>query len=183
MVLTVRFQTAPTLKSQKCVLYASRTFSLSDVDTEEQNPTNLLGRNMEPLREDGVGKISSHFRAAADCGSPGLSCRPEKRILTVRQAANQRYEIQKQEKARMKLKMKQDKEKYGRPEPVLVAPQGKEKLAESSRCRKRVSAGDASACETVGDMKCQLYREREKEAQKRALRLLEQSPHFLQHVC
>jgi len=104
-------------------------------------------------------------------------------MLTVCQAANQWYKIQKQEKARMKLKMKQDKEKYGRPKPVLIAPQGKEKLAESSRCRKRMSAEDFCACETVGDMKCQLYREREKEAQKRALRLLEQGPQFLQHVC
>jgi len=184
MDLSLQFQEAPTWMDQKSLLYASRTFSLSDVETEEQNPTNLLRKNIESLREDGVGKISCHFRAATDCGSRGLSCRPEKRMLTVRQAANQRYEIQKQEKARMKMKMKQDKEKYGRPEPVLIAPQGKEKLAQSSRCRKRVSAGDFSAsCETVGDMKCQLYREREKEAQKRALRLLEQVAHFMQHVC
>jgi len=101
MALTVRFQAAPTLMSHKSLLYASRTFSLSDVETEEHNQTNLLRKNVESLCNDGLGdQRSSHFRAAADCGSLGLSCRPEKRMLTIRQAANQRYEIEKQAKAR-----------------------------------------------------------------------------------
>jgi len=178
MVLTVRFQTAPTLKSQKCVLYASRTFSLSDVGTEEQN------FDIDPLRENGLGfQTLSHFQAAVDCDSPGLSHQPEKKLLTVREAANLRYEIQQKEKAKMRLKMKQDAERYGRRNPVLIATQGKEMLAESSRCLKSVSAGDSSPCDTVGGMKCQLHRQREKAAQKRALGLLEQASQLSRLVC
>ncbi len=79
-------------------------------------------------QEKARNEIPSHFRAALDWGSPSLSCRPEKRMLTVRQAVNQRYEIQNQERARMKLKMKTRQGKYGRPEPVLIAPREERSL-------------------------------------------------------
>lgn len=96
-----------------------------------------------------------------------------KPMLTTRQAAAMKYEERQKVKAQIKAKLKNDKETYGKPTPTLVAKQGKETLAVSSRKPKTKTAGDVRDPETVAGMKCQMDIEREKRAQKKALNLLD----------
>jgi hypothetical protein len=87
--------------------------------------------------------------------------------LTARQAAIKRAEMQK--------RIGTESEERGKikPTPKLATPKPKERLATSTR---KIKQSPESAAEfeeeTVDDMKCQLDREREQEAEKKALRLL-----------
>jgi hypothetical protein len=90
--------------------------------------------------------------------------------LTTRQAANMQYEQRQKEKAEIRAKLQQEKELYAKRPPVLKVVR-LEKLAESSRKPKPKTAQDF---ETVAEMKCQWDLDREKIAQSKALRLLNQ---------
>jgi hypothetical protein len=94
--------------------------------------------------------------------------------MTAKQAANRRYEEQSQEKTKMKAKPKEEKELWATRVPMLVPPTRKEKMAESTRPRKAKTAEDVRDPETVRGMKCQLDIDREKWAEAKALRLLQE---------
>jgi hypothetical protein len=95
--------------------------------------------------------------------------------LTARQAATKRDEMQKKIETESKIRHKEEREKM-KPTPKLAIAKPKERLATSTRKVKQSPEDDSAAVfeeETVDDMKCQLDREREQEAEKKALRLLQ----------
>jgi hypothetical protein len=93
--------------------------------------------------------------------------------MTAKQAANRRFEERWQEKAKMKAKAKEEWELHAKRVPILVPPRRKEQMAESTRPRKPLTAEDVRDPETVAGMKCQLDIDREKWAEAKALRLMQ----------
>lgn len=85
--------------------------------------------------------------------------------LTARQAAIARHE----EKKRL-ARVNKEKEIFGNPEPVLIAPT--KKLAETTRKVKKMT-DEERGMETVADFKCQMDLDLEQQAKMKALRLLE----------
>jgi hypothetical protein len=83
----------------------------------------------------------------------------------LRQAAAKRYE----EKTKLKEASKAENQIL-KPAPKLVAPTSKEKLASSTRQKKKPTPEEDY--ESIADFKCQLDIERERWAEKTALRLL-----------
>jgi hypothetical protein len=91
--------------------------------------------------------------------------------LTARQAAARRGEMQNDIAIESKNRYKEEKEKM-KPIPILATPRQKERLATSTRKVKQSPESEAEFGETVDDMKCELDREREQFAERKALRLL-----------
>jgi hypothetical protein len=134
----------------------------SDVDKYRQR-----GANMKALGLLNVVAAGEKYKPLTERPAPRLATGGG---LTARQAANLQYEKRKKEKMEVKAK-KKEVEQFTRRAPKLVVPVRKEKLAESTR-KKKVTQDDTKNPETVCGMKCQLHWDREKEAQAKALRLL-----------
>lgn len=102
--------------------------------------------------------------------------------ISAREAAILRYKsLPKQERAALKAKWKGDKEFNSsnsdhspttRAEPRIVPRKRMEVMATSTRAPKPLTPEDVRDPETVAGMKCQLDIDREDEARKKALRLL-----------
>lgn len=94
-------------------------------------------------------------------------------VLTARQAAAKRDEMQTNIAIESKIRYKEEKEEM-KPTPMLATPTPKERLATSTRKVKKQSPDSATDFfgGTVDDMKCELDREREQWAERTALRLL-----------
>jgi hypothetical protein len=89
--------------------------------------------------------------------------------LTIRRAAVFKYEQQQKEKSALKLQG--EMETFAKRSPVLVAPSSRNKLAETTRKIKK-PLEEEEGIDRIADMKCQLDLDREKEAMRKALRLL-----------
>lgn len=92
---------------------------------------------------------------------------------TARQAANEKYEKEKEERHRFQAMLKDVKkhEKESQPKK-LVSEKKMEKMATTTR-KIKVKPEDVRDPETVAGMKCELDIEREKHAEKIALKLVE----------
>jgi hypothetical protein len=97
---------------------------------------------------------------------------PKPHGLTAKQAFAMQYEEKKRQQALVKAKLKEDQLKFGKREPKLVVPRPKEQLAETTRRRRTKTEGDVATDDIIHGMKCQLDLDREKEAQRKALKLL-----------
>ena len=94
--------------------------------------------------------------------------------LTARQAAAKRGEEKNRIKHEMKARYKEEKHVL-KPAPRLATPPRKEKLATSTR-KAKIAHDPIDDFETIDDFKCGLDFERQKEAEKTALRLIYQLP-------
>ena len=143
----------------------------SDLDVIRQRGANL--RALSLLHVTAAGE---RYQILPDEGRGNSATGPVLKVndggLSARRAAIVAYELRKQEKARVKAQLQQDLNTYGRPVPKLVVAVRKETLAESTRKKKPPTPDDVKDPETVSGMKCRLHWDREKEAQSKALKLL-----------
>jgi hypothetical protein len=136
---------------------------------KSNNGTIIERKEIDMHRERGATMRALSLMDETSAGHDKAAQRPKPvSSLTARQAANINYEIRQKEKAEVRARYKEAKEMYGKRVPILVAKKP-EKKAETTRKMKPKTAADF---ETVAEMKCQAHLDREKEAQNKALKLL-----------
>jgi len=143
----------------------------SDIDVYRQRGANMRALNL--LEETAAG--AKHKKKPQTPSSPQATTAGSG--STARQAAQREYEAKKKMKEQIKARLKQDQITY-RPPPKLLVDLP-EKLAETTRRPRAKTAEDVRDPETVAGMKCKLHWDLEKDAQKKALRLLKLNSHMM----
>lgn len=141
-------------------------------------------KEIDLYREHGAGVRALSLLDKAVTGASGHAAKPTPQATPAEhydkpqseraRMKAQYYHKKCEEKARMKAKWHEDKEKYAKLKPILLPTA---KMAESSRRRKPLTAEAIRDPETVAGMKYKLHWDREKEAQGKALRLLQEEFH------